>query len=108
MQMEQIGCFGILVSTCQHLSEQEENGDFSSGMLDGHWLPQTGGHGVSCEDQGNILTVDESVRKVFGDTIKEAKLTGDLFKDRLDPLWLEFTAFDTVSDIIYIDFGHPY
>ena len=61
--------------------DKKKFGDFSHWMLDGHWLPQTGGDGVSWEDQGKILTVDERDKKVLSDSIREAKLTDKRFKD---------------------------
>ena len=69
---------GLLANKYQ---DKKKFGDFSHWMLDGHWLPQTGGDGVSCEDQGNIMTVDERDRKVLSGSIKEAKLTDEQFKD---------------------------
>ena len=69
---------GLLANKYQ---DKKKYGDFSHWMLDGHWLPQTGGDGVSCEDQGDIMTVDEKDKKVLTQSIEEAKLTDNRFKE---------------------------
>lgn len=56
-------------------------GDFTHYMLDGHWKPQTGGDGVSCEHQGAILTVNEKEKLVLTESIKQAKLVDERFKE---------------------------
>ena len=61
--------------------DKQTFGDFSHWMLDGHWLPRTGGDGVSCQDQGEILTVDEKAKQILSASIKEAKLADQRFKD---------------------------
>ena len=69
---------GLLANKYQ---DKKKYGDFSHWMLDGHWLPQTGGDGVSCEDQGNILPVNEKDKKILTQSIEEAKLADNRFKE---------------------------
>lgn len=61
--------------------DKKTYGDFSHYMLDGHWQPQNGGEGISCQDQGDILLVNEQEKKVLSASIKEAKLMDEKYKD---------------------------
>ena len=69
---------GLLANKYQ---DKKKYGDFGHWMLDGHWLPQTGGNGVSCEDQGHILTVNAKDKEILTQSIKEAKLADNRFKE---------------------------
>ncbi|KAG6989916.1 hypothetical protein G7Y79_00061g093030 [Physcia stellaris] len=61
--------------------DNKEYGNFTHYMLDGHWLPQNGGNGISCQDQGEIFMVNQREKDVLSGSIQEAKLVDEKFKD---------------------------
>jgi len=63
--------------------DKETFGTFSHYILDGHWLPQDGPLGVSCEDQGEVRTVSKQEEKVLGKLFQEARLVDEQFQDLL-------------------------
>lgn len=65
--------------------DQENFGNFSHYMLDGEFRAQNGGDGVSCEHQGEVLSVDEKERKILSDLVEQAKYVDSRFKDLTTP-----------------------
>ena len=60
--------------------DQKTFGNFTHYMLDGQWKHQNGGDGVSCEEKGEILTVNEEEKKVLSALIREAKIVDQQFQ----------------------------
>lgn len=60
--------------------DKESFGKFSHYILGGHWLPQDGPLGVSCEDQGEVLTVSKQEKKVLSKLFREARLVDEQFQ----------------------------